>query len=80
MQIRDKVVVVTGGANGIGRALCLKFAAEGARLVVVVDVDEDNGFSTMQQIEEGRGAFVCCNAADKDQMQFLVDTVMEMHG
>jgi NAD(P)-dependent dehydrogenase (short-subunit alcohol dehydrogenase family) len=79
MQIRDKVVVVTGGANGIGRALCLKFAAEGARLVVVADLDEDNGFKTMQQIEEGRGAFFCCNAADQDQLSFLVDTVMEMH-
>jgi NAD(P)-dependent dehydrogenase (short-subunit alcohol dehydrogenase family) len=39
MQIKDKVVVVTGGANGIGRALCLRFAAEGARAVVVADVD-----------------------------------------
>ena len=79
MQIRDKVVVVTGGANGIGRALCLKFAAEGARLVVVADMDEDNGFKTMQQIEEGRGAFFCCNAAEQDQMEFLVETVMGMH-
>ena len=80
MQIRDKVVVVTGGANGIGRALCLRFAAEGARLVVVADLDEDNGFKTVQQIEEGRGAFFCCNAAAKDQMEFLVRTVTGIHG
>jgi NAD(P)-dependent dehydrogenase (short-subunit alcohol dehydrogenase family) len=39
MKIQDKVVVVTGGANGIGRALCRRFAAEGARGVVVADVD-----------------------------------------
>ena len=39
MNLKDKVVVVTGGANGIGQALCRRFAAEGARGVVVADCD-----------------------------------------
>src|SRR5580765_4972879 len=38
MLVRDKVVVVTGGARGIGAALCRRFAREGAR-IIVADID-----------------------------------------
>lgn len=80
MQIKGKVAVVTGGANGIGRALCLRFAKEGARLVACADVDEDNGFKLLQELEEGRGAFFACDVSKEDQVKFLVDTVTSAAG
>jgi NAD(P)-dependent dehydrogenase (short-subunit alcohol dehydrogenase family) len=80
MQIKGKVAVVTGGANGIGRALCLKFAQEGARLVACADVDEDSGFKVLQELEEGRGAFFACDVSKEDQVKFLVDTVTSAAG
>ncbi|HEY5403253.1 MAG TPA: SDR family NAD(P)-dependent oxidoreductase, partial [Pyrinomonadaceae bacterium] len=51
MQIKDKVVVVTGGANGIGKALCQRFAVEGARTVVVADLDGDAATSVAKEID-----------------------------
>jgi NAD(P)-dependent dehydrogenase (short-subunit alcohol dehydrogenase family) len=50
MQIRDKVVVVTGGASGIGRALCERFAEEGARAVVVSDINSPGIETVCQQL------------------------------
>lgn len=50
MQIQDKVVIVTGGANGIGRALCLRFAREGARAVIVADIDVQGANRVAEEI------------------------------
>jgi NAD(P)-dependent dehydrogenase (short-subunit alcohol dehydrogenase family) len=50
MELKNKVAVVTGGANGIGRALCRKFAAEGARGVVVADLDADGARNVAAEI------------------------------
>ena len=52
MELRDRVAVVTGGANGIGRALCRRFVAEGARGVVIVDRDGDGVHALAAELGE----------------------------
>src|SRR4051812_38530396 len=69
MQIRDKVVVVTGGANGIGRALCLRFAAEGARAVIVADLDGVEAGRVAQEI--GGEAFEADVAKESDILRVV---------
>ena len=50
MQIRDRIAVVTGGASGIGRSLCLAFADHGAAGVVVADVDAPGAEEVAAQV------------------------------
>jgi NAD(P)-dependent dehydrogenase (short-subunit alcohol dehydrogenase family) len=70
MNIQDKVVVVTGGAHGIGRALCERFAREGARGVCVADLDEDAGRAVAERIG---GLFVRCDVSAEAQIQAVID-------
>ncbi|NKY33298.1 SDR family oxidoreductase [Nocardia speluncae] len=59
MQLKDKVAVITGSAAGIGRRAAVRFAAEGAR-VVVSDLDDAAGAETVQQIRSsGHEAAYC---------------------
>ena len=48
MQIKDKVVVVTGAASGIGKSLCERFAKEGAKAVVVTDINSEGVDATVR--------------------------------
>ena len=50
MELRDRHIVVTGAASGIGRALARRFAAEGAR-VVVADLDGSGAESVAREVQ-----------------------------
>jgi NAD(P)-dependent dehydrogenase (short-subunit alcohol dehydrogenase family) len=69
MRIQDKVVVVTGGAHGIGRALCRRFAAEQARSVVVADIDGEAAASVANEIG---GLAVVTNVTSEVEIKRLV--------
>ncbi len=77
MNIQDKVVVVTGGASGIGRALCHRFIQEGARGVVVADRNGDLG---RQVAEEFKGLAIDVDVAIESQVQKLVAQTIDVFG
>ncbi len=77
MRIQDKVVIVTGGANGIGRALCRRFAAEGAKAVVVADVEGEAACEVARGIG---GVEFCTDVVSESDLQLLVDTVLKKYG
>jgi NAD(P)-dependent dehydrogenase (short-subunit alcohol dehydrogenase family) len=77
MKLQDKVVVVTGGANGIGRALCRRFAAEGAKAVIVADLAAEGARKVAAEIE---GQDVLCDVSSESDVQALVDVVLKKYG
>ncbi len=77
MDVAGKVIVVTGGANGIGRALCERFHAEGARKVVVADLEESNAQSVALTL--GGDAFGV-DVRDESALAAMVAKVEADHG
>jgi len=77
MKLADKHAVVTGGASGIGRALCRRFAAEGARGVVVADQD---GAGARAVADEIGGLAVELDVSDPAQMNDLVEQATARFG
>jgi NAD(P)-dependent dehydrogenase (short-subunit alcohol dehydrogenase family) len=77
MELADKHVVVTGGGNGIGRALCRRFTAEGARAVVVADLDGDGARAVADEIG---GTAVRVDVSVEVEVSSLVETAIEANG
>ena len=72
MKIRDKIVIVTGAASGIGKALCYGFHKEGAAGIVAVDIDEEGAVSVARSVGGiGFGADV---AKESDIVRVVVET------
>lgn len=77
MKVQDKVVVVTGGATGIGRALCRRFKQEGARGIVVADIDGEGATAVANEIG---GIAQKTNVAVEAEVVALVKAVEAKYG
>jgi sorbitol-6-phosphate 2-dehydrogenase len=78
----DQVAIVTGGAQGLGRAICLRLAAEGAH-VVVADLKADEARATAEEIAaatDRRALAVATDVTDEAQVAALVDGAVDEFG
>src|ERR1700681_3965570 len=77
MRIKDRIVVVTGAASGIGKALAQRFAREGAKLVVSAD---RNGEGAAATATETGGVAFTTDVSKEDDIRHLIETVEAEHG
>jgi NAD(P)-dependent dehydrogenase (short-subunit alcohol dehydrogenase family) len=80
-RLDGKVVLVTGGASGIGRATALTFAREGAKLVIA-DMNEEGGQQTVHMITEqgGEAIFVRTDVSQAVEVQTLISQAVATYG
>jgi NAD(P)-dependent dehydrogenase (short-subunit alcohol dehydrogenase family) len=81
LELEDRVVLVTGGSNGLGRALCHRLVAERAR-VMFCGLDRDRVTSTEQALREegGDAAGLVADVTKPEQLASLVETAVERWG
>jgi NAD(P)-dependent dehydrogenase (short-subunit alcohol dehydrogenase family) len=80
-KLQDKVIIITGGSTGIGRATALRCAADGAK-VVVADVNTAEASATVDLLVKagGAGKFIKTNVANASEVQALVAQTVAAYG
>lgn len=77
MELKDKVVVITGGSGGIGRAMAKAFLAEGAKAVMLADLSEAAVMAAAKEIGcDG----MACDVTQESQVQDLVKRTVDKYG
>ena len=81
MRLESKTAIVTGGAQGIGRATALRFAQEGAN-VVIGDVQVEGATAVAGEIAKvgGQALGIALDVRDQKQVQAVVDAAVERFG
>lgn len=80
-QLDKKVAIVTGAGSGIGRAIAIRYAEEGAK-VVVSDVNEKGGNETVDIIHKNLGdaIFISCDSSKAESNELLIEETVKRFG
>lgn len=79
-KLEGKVAIITGGASGIGEATARMFAKHGARMLVIVDIQDELGKNVSASVGSHRCTYIHCDVTNEAQVKSLVDSTVEIYG
>ena len=79
MKLKDKIALITGGANGIGKVTAKRFLKEGAT-VVICDVNEETGKETVNELQQyGNVSFIQVDVSKSEEVKSMVKEIVSNH-
>ena len=79
-KLEGKVVIVTGGASGIGETTAHFFASHGARMVVIADIQYELGQGVVESIGLNLASYIHCDVTDEEQVKAMVEWTVQNDG
>src|SRR5262249_2587691 len=80
MNLKDKVVLITGAAQGIGRATARQFAAQGARVIIHYNSNREEAEKTLASLGAGSHAIIQADITNADQARELAEKTVRDFG
>src|SRR3954451_9154579 len=79
LKLMDKIALITGGAQGIGKETAKRFLQEGAN-VVICDYDKSAGVAALEELNSERVEFFTVDVTDSAQIGQMVESTIDKHG
>ncbi|MBA0685466.1 hypothetical protein Goari_013124 [Gossypium aridum] len=76
-KLQGKIAIITGGASGIGEAAAHHFAAHGAQMIVIADIQDELGQKVVESIGSHKCSFMHCDVTDEEQVKNLVQSTVQ---
>ncbi len=81
MELKDKVVLITGSSSGIGKTTAIRFAKEGAKIVVNYNINKEGGEETLKEVEKhSKGLLVQADVSNPEDVKKLFGEVIKKFG
>ncbi|KAI3894549.1 hypothetical protein MKX03_027579 [Papaver bracteatum] len=79
-KLEGKVIIITGGASGIGEATARLFAHHNPRMIVIADIQDELGQDVVTSVGPQICSYIHCDVTDELQVKFMVDSTLKSYG